>query len=114
VSGHDARRDRHILLELDALLGWIEQLAASGDRRRYDEDEQYRWVIHRLWIAVGNEADAYAALLGDRAADPWGPLRQLRNRLAHARLPDIDEDEVWRMTTVRVASLREHVRRSLA
>jgi hypothetical protein len=30
--------------------------------------------------------------------------------LAHDRLPDIDEDEVWRMTTIRPAQLREQVR----
>ena len=43
------------MLELDALLAKLEQLAAEGNRGHYDTDERYRWVIHRLWIAVGNE-----------------------------------------------------------
>lgn len=34
---------------------------------------------------------------------------QLRNRLAHRRLPDIDEDEVWRMTQLRPERLHRHV-----
>lgn len=50
-------------------------------------------MIHRLWIAVGNEADAYATLIGDRHAEPWRTLYSLRNKLAHVRLPDVDEDE---------------------
>jgi len=32
---------------------------------------------------------------------PWRALRLLRNDLAHVRLPDIDEDAVWRMTNIR-------------
>jgi len=44
------------------------------------------------------------ALPGDTS--PWRALRLLRNDLAHVRLPDIDEDAVWRMTNIRTASLR--------
>lgn len=69
-------------------------------------------MLHRLWIAVGNEALAYARLAGiDPQVDqPWARLYQLRNKLAHCRLPDIDEDEVWRMSAFRPASLRSQVR----
>jgi hypothetical protein len=43
VSGEeDVRPDRHILLEVDALLAQIEKLAADGDRDRYDTDDHYR------------------------------------------------------------------------
>lgn len=63
-------------------------------------------------IAAGNEALAYAQAAGlDLYADqPWARLYRLRNKLAHRRLPDIDEDEVWRMTTLRPASLRAQIR----
>ncbi|WP_158579967.1 hypothetical protein [Geodermatophilus marinus] len=37
------RPERRTLLELDALLEKLEQLAAEGDRRLYDADERYRW-----------------------------------------------------------------------
>ncbi len=97
MNGGDIRPDRHALLESDALLTQIESLVAEGDRARFDGD-RYRWVLHRLWIAVGNEAIAYIRLAGR--------LYRLRNMLAHDRLPDIDEDEVWRMTTIRPAQLR--------
>lgn len=56
------------------------------------------------------------ALLGHMAgvdpyvAQPWARLYQLRNKLAHRRLSDIDEDEVWRMTAVRPGPMRELVR----
>jgi len=110
VSGGLLRPDRQALLELDELLHELEQLATAGGRARYDADAHYRWVIHRLWIAVGNEADAYATAVGDRHAQPWYSLVLLRNRLAHVRLPDIDEDEVWRMTTLRPGSLSKQVR----
>ena len=68
--------------------------------------------MHRLWIAVGNEALAYVRLAGlnPYVAQPWARLYRLRNMLAHDRLPDIDEDEVWRMTTIRPAQLCEQIR----
>jgi uncharacterized protein with HEPN domain len=112
LNGGDLRGDRHALLELDTLLARLEVLAADGDRQKFETDDEFRWVLHRLWIAVGNEALAYARLTGlDPHVDqPWARLYQLRNKLAHRRLPDIDEDEVWRMTTLRPASLRAQVR----
>lgn len=115
MNGGDVRSDRHALLELDALLVRIEALAADGDRKKFETDDEFRWVLHRLWIAVGNEALAYARLTGfDPHIDqPWARLYQLRNKLAHRRLPDIDEDEVWRMTALRPASLRGQVRELL-
>jgi len=115
VNGRDVRADRHALLELDAVLARIEALAADGDRKKFENDDHLRWVLHRLWIAVGNEALAYARLAGlDPYVDqPWARLYQLRNKLAHRRLPDIDEDEVWRMTALRPVSLRSQVRELL-
>lgn len=109
----ELRPDRRILLELDGLLSHIELLAAEGDRGRYDDDDAYRWVLHRLWIAVGNEAGAYMELTGSAADGNWRALYLLRNKLAHVRLPDIDEDEVWRLTVLRPAQLRERVRELL-
>lgn len=69
-------------------------------------------MLHRLWITVGNEALTYARLVGrnPQAEQPWARLCRLRNMLAHERLPDIDEDEVWWVTAVRTASLRAQVR----
>lgn len=98
------RPGRRTLLELDALLEKIGQLASEGDRNRYYADERYRWVIHRLWIAVGNETASLDPLVARKP--PWNGLRKLRNELAHQRLPDIDEDTVWRMTALRPGSLR--------
>lgn len=73
----EVRPDRHALLELDALLG---QTAALRD--------------------VGNEALAYTAATGQpiRADRAWSNLYDLRNHLAHSRLPDIDEGLVRRFT----------------
>lgn len=112
MNREDSRADRHALLELDAILSRIEALAAAGGRDRFETDDEFRWVLHRLWIANGNEALAYAQLaeLDPHVDQPWARLYQLRNKLAHRRLPDIDEDEDWRMTTLRPASLRGQVR----
>ena len=41
---------------------------------------------------------------------PWRALRLLRNEIAHVRLPDIDEDKVCRMTTLRPASLHTRLK----
>lgn len=111
----DVRPDRHALLELDALLRRIERLVDVGDRRRFDVDENYRWVLHRLWIAVGNEALAYAQATGRSpyTEQPWARLYRLRNTLAHQRLPDIDEDEVWRACVLRPGEIRGKVRELL-
>lgn len=112
MSDQHSRPDRYVLLELDALLSQIEKLAADGDRKRFDGDEQYRWMLHRLWIAVGNEALTYTRLSGRNpyVEQPWARLYRLRNMLAHDRLPDIDEDEVWRITSMRPVGLRSYVR----
>lgn len=64
MNGGDVRADRHALLELDALLAQIETLAADGGRNKFENDDHLRWVFHRLWTAVGNEALAYARLAG--------------------------------------------------
>jgi len=80
-------------MELDALLGELSALRDDGNATRFDQDSRYRWVLHRLWIAVGNEALAYTAATGQpvRADRTWSNLYDLRNHLAHSRLPDIDE-----------------------
>ena len=41
---------------------------------------------------------------------PWARLYQLRCWLAHDRLPDVDEDFVWRMSKLGVVSVRARVR----
>jgi hypothetical protein len=107
----DVRPDRHALLELEALLGAIEALRDEGGAARFDRESRYRWVLHRLWIAVGNEALAYTAATGQpvRADRTWSNLYDLRNHLAHSRLPDIDEGLVRRFTWSRLDPLRETV-----
>lgn len=103
-----ARPELAVLLELRSLLGELTALAGEGDRARYDGDARYRWVVQRLWIAVGNEAAAVMETAGPRA-EPWRSLYLLRNLLAHRRLPDIDEDTVWRTTVVRLPALATSV-----
>jgi len=116
VSG-DIHPGRHALLELGALLDQIALLRDEGNDARFDEDYRYRWVLHRLWIAAGNEALAYTAATGQavRADRTWANLYDLRNHLAHSRLPDIDEALVRRFTWSRVGPLRktveDHLRR---
>jgi len=104
----DLRPDRHALLELEALLSEINALRNEGDAGRFAKDSRYRWVLHRLWIAAGNEALAYAQAIGQpvRAERTWANLYDLRNHLAHSRLPDIDEGLVGRFTWARLDSLR--------
>ena len=52
----DVRPDRPALLELEALLSAIEALRDEGDAARSDPESRYRWILHRLRIAGGNEA----------------------------------------------------------
>ncbi len=105
-----------MLLELEALLNRIEELAAAADRQRYDSDDLLRWVIQRLWTAVGNEvaADGRVGVVPDTVARPWTALVRLRNELAHRRLPDIDEDEVRRVSVLLPGPLRLQVRSLVA
>ena len=103
----DARPDRHALLELQALLTQIAALRSEGDADRFTADAHYRWILHRLWIAAGNEALAYTQATSQpvRADKTWANLYDLRNHLAHSRLPDIDEGLVRRFTWARLDSL---------
>ncbi len=86
MNGGDIRPDRHALLELNALLAQIESLVAEGDRARFDSDDRYRWVLHRLWIAVGNDAIVYVRLAGLNP-QPWARLYRLQNMLAQTGFP---------------------------
>lgn len=111
----DARPDRHALLELQGLLTEIAALRGEGDAGRFAADARYRWVLHRLWIAAGNEALAFAQATGQpiRADGTWANLHDLRNHLAHSRLPDIDESLVRRFTWARLDSLQATTEHSL-
>jgi hypothetical protein len=111
----DSRPDRHALLELHALLTQIDALRSEGDAARFSADARYRWVLHRLWIAAGNEALAYTQATGQpvRADRIWANLYDLRNHLAHSRLPDIDEGLVRRFTWARLGSVRATTRHHL-
>ncbi|BBZ10540.1 hypothetical protein BST20_05115 [Mycobacterium branderi] len=68
-------------------------------------------MLHRLWSAVGNEAlaCAIATKRSIRANRLWANLYDLRNHLAHSRLPDIDEGIVQRFTWARADSLRSTI-----
>lgn len=114
MSG-DVRPDRHALLELDALLNQIVALREEGDAARFNQNSRYRWILHRLWIAAGNETLAYTAATGQpvRADRTWANLYDLRNHLAHSRLPDIDEGLVRRFAWSRLDSLRRTVQHHL-
>jgi uncharacterized protein with HEPN domain len=94
-----------------ALLSQLIDLRENGGRERYFADDHHRWIMHRLWIAVGNEAVTYARVVGvdEYSAEPWNRLRQLRNHIAHQRLSDIDEERIWRMTSLRPRELLERV-----
>jgi hypothetical protein len=111
----DSRPDRHALLELHALLAQLAKLRSEGDPDRFTSDDRYRWLLHRLWIAAGNEALAYTQATGQpvRADKTWANLYDLRNHLAHSRLPDIDENLVRRFTWTRLDTLQATTRHHL-
>jgi uncharacterized protein with HEPN domain len=98
---------RRALMELAALLSELRALAGQGNRERYLSDAHYRWVIHRWWIAVGNEVQYLRP--ESRQLRPWRDLRLMRNQLAHVRLPDIEDDLVWRVTVMRPAELMDRL-----
>lgn len=108
-----SRPERRALLELVALLDNIQRLVADGDHERFTSDDHYRWIIERLWIALGNEAEAYLRLANPPQQDPWRFLPRLRNELAHVRLADIDQERVWRVTVLRPPALVERARQLL-
>jgi len=59
------QRDRHALLELDALLAEIRSLHDEGDAVCFAADARYCWILHRLWIAAGNEDSDLLEYVGD-------------------------------------------------
>jgi hypothetical protein len=93
VTG-DARPDRHALLELQGLLIEIAALRSEGDADRFAAEARYRWVLHRLWIAAGNEALAYTQATGEPiwADRTWANLYDLRNH----QVPVDRGDPAWR------------------
>ena len=107
---------RRALGELDILLGHVIRLRDAGDRNRYNTDDACRWALHRLWIAIGNEARAYPGVAGRSRyrAQPWAALYVQRNILARQRLADIDDNRIWRATALRAEQqFRPRVRAAL-
>lgn len=104
----DTRPDLHALPELPALLTQRAILRSAGDAARFAADDRYRWLPHRLWIAAGNEALACTQANGQlvHADRTWASLYDLRNHLAHSRLPDIGEALVQRFTWARLDSIQ--------
>jgi hypothetical protein len=90
-------------MEMESLLDQVIRLRDAGDRDCFDSDDDYKWVLHRLWIAIGNEARFYtdAAGMQGRRAQPWTALYEQRNELAHRHLSDIDDNGLWRTTVMR-------------
>lgn len=93
----DVRAERHALLELDALLARIEALAADSDRRRFEADDNLRWVcrfgIFDLRSALpgigdGTIRNALDDLRRDGRVDVDGPelLRKLRRGSAQSNV----------------------------
>jgi hypothetical protein len=69
------------------LPGAIEVLRDEGDVARFDRESRYRWVLHRLRIAVGNEALAGStadqvpvAGLAARSGPPMPDLTRLAGK----------------------------------
>jgi hypothetical protein len=51
--------------------GTTEVLRDEGDAARSGRESHYRWVLHRLWIAVGNEALAGSTADQDFGLAAW-------------------------------------------
>jgi hypothetical protein len=68
------------------LTSQIAVLRGEGGADRFTTDDRYRWVLHRLWIAAGNEAPTWTQATGQpvRADRTWANLYDLRNHLAHS------------------------------
>lgn len=113
TSGRAA--EHRALLELEALLRQVQTLRDDGDADRFTEDDHYRWVLDRRWIAIGNEAYAYAATrhMPVRQQPLWANLYDLRNHLAHSRRPDIDEAMVRHFNWSRTDSILHAVQEPL-
>jgi hypothetical protein len=94
VSGGDAWRDRQALLELDALLGELIALRDKGEGDRFNHDQRYRWILHRLW-GRDRERGACSSRRGRpvRTTQPWAKLYGLRNHLSVIDFPTSMTDE---------------------
>lgn len=87
---------------LDQLAG----LSALG-RGRYDADVLVRLAIQRIWISVGNYAEAYRLSAGvATGAQPWSEMYGYRSVLAHMLPEEINDDRVWFETVEGVDRLR--------
>ena len=51
--------------------GAIEVVRDEGDAARFDRESRYRWVLHRLRIAVSNEALAGSTADQDFGLAAW-------------------------------------------
>ena len=97
-----------LLVGLGQCLDDIAAVLAAG-RPRYDTDPWARLALQRLWIIIGNLAEAYRGEVGlAEGTEPWAELYVYRCVLAHALPGELDEGRIWEesvsdITRVRVA-----------
>lgn len=87
----------------------LDQLAGLAElgRNRYDADVLMRLAIQRIWISVGNYAEAYRLSVGVApGAQPWSEMYGYRSVLAHMLPEEINDDRVWFETVEGVDRLR--------
>lgn len=106
MQPEDAERIRHILDACDAIAGFI----VGRQRADLASDQMLLFAIVRALEVIGEASSRVSD--GTRAnlpAVPWGRIRAMRNRLAHAYFA-IDPDVVWRTATEDVPSLASLMR----
>lgn len=97
---------RRYLVEMAAATDRLAAAAARGDRRRYADDDLYRYAIAFLWLRLAEPATRLLSLrLVDERVVPR-LLTTIRNSLAHQSEEEIEYGLLWTKLpdTIRVVS----------
>lgn len=84
-----------LLAGLRRTLAEIVQLVPKS-RDAWDEDRVLQLAVMKLWIDVGNYAEAYRKAIGVATrVEPWSGLVGYRGILSHQLPEDLSYDRLW-------------------
>lgn len=75
----------------------LREVGALGDRRRYDDDDVFRYAVAFLWLRFTEPLCQLVSRrqVGDATRRGWAGMCDIRNALAHERSQDIDFKGLW-------------------
>ena len=107
---------RRYLLEMAAATDRLARAADSGDKRRFTDDDLYRYALAFLWLRLAEPATRLLnlRLVDERTVPAWSFLPAIRNSVAHEADEEIAYSPLWSRLPDTIEAVNDDLDRLLA